>query len=157
MRVNDCVIAILLHRGRHCLYDCKTRRKKHCESEKYEENIAERMKKKTIQIYLLALLLLLSAFPAVPSRAEEAPTLGDLTGDGLTSAADAAAMLRAIAFGKLHEDARPDLDFTKNGEIDGMDARAALFYACGGISDWISFGERVSSGLCDERLFDQFS
>lgn len=115
------------------------------------------MKKKAIQICLLALLLLLSAFPAVPSRAEEAPTLGDLTGDGLTSAADAAAMLRAIAFGKLHEDTRPDLDFTKNGEIDGMDARAALFYACGGISDWISFGERVSSGLCDERLFDQFS
>ena len=115
------------------------------------------MKKRTIQICLLALWMLFSVIPATPARAEESPWIGDLTGDGITSAADAAAMLRAIAFGRLQEDSRPDLDFTKNGEINGMDARAALFYACGGISDWISFGERVSSGLCDERLFDQFS
>lgn len=116
------------------------------------------MKKKRVQTFLLFLLLtLVSAFPAVPSRAEEAPRLGDMTGDGAVSAADAAQMLRALAFGRLSEDDRPDLDFTKNGEIDGADARAVLLYSCGGISDWVSFGERVSSGLCSERLFDHFS
>lgn len=114
--------------------------------------------KKTIRTCLLSLLLLLWASSGALSHAEEvAPTVGDLTGDGVTSAADAASLLRAIAFGNLREDERPDLDFTKNGEIDGVDARAALFYACGGVADWISFGERVSSGLCNEQLFDRFS
>ena len=116
------------------------------------------MKKKTTRTCLFALLLLLAAFVGAPSSAaEEAPTIGDLTGDGQTSAADAACLLRAIAFGNLTEEERPDLDFTKNGEINGVDARAALYFACGGIADWVSFGERVSSGLCDERLFDRFS
>ena len=105
----------------------------------------------------LLCLLFAAAVPAAPARAEEAPALGDLTGDGQTTAADAAAMLRALAKGALEEQARPDLDFTKNGEIDSTDVRAALLYAAGGISDWVSFGERVSSGLCDERLFDHFS
>ena len=116
------------------------------------------MKKKTIRICLLALLLLFAASVSEASYAEEsAPTVGDLTGDGNTTAADAACMLRSIAFAKLSEDERPDLDFTRNGEINGVDARAALLYACGGIEDWISFGERVSSGLCSERLMDRFS
>lgn len=116
------------------------------------------MKKQSIQTCLIALLLLLVAFVGAPAHAQEqAPTIGDLTGDGQTTAADAACLLRAVAFGRMHEDERPDLDFTKNGEINGMDARAALLFACGGIEDWISFGERVSSGLCDERLMDRFS
>ncbi|MDD4312593.1 MAG: phosphodiester glycosidase family protein [Eubacteriales bacterium] len=116
------------------------------------------MKKRSIFYLFLPLLLLIAAFSAAPSAAaEEAPYVGDLNGDQVTSAADAAMMLRGIAFARLSEEKRPDLDFTRNGEIDGTDVRAALFYACGGISDWVSFGERISSGLCDERLFDRFS
>ena len=115
------------------------------------------MKKRNIQTFLLALLLLIAVSAAMPSLAEEAPFLGDMTGDADTTAADAACMLRALASGRLSEEERPDLDFTKNGDIDGTDVRAALLYSCGGISDWVSFGERVSSGLCDERLFERFS
>jgi len=113
--------------------------------------------KRTI-LYLFISLCLLLAVPFAPASAtEEAPAVGDLNGDGVTTAADAAQMLRGLAYGRLIEADRPDFDFTKNGEIDGIDARAALFCACGGVSDWVSFGERVSSGLCDERLFDRFS
>ncbi len=111
--------------------------------------------KKTI-LYCL-LLAISSALFAAPAHAEEATIQGGTTGSEPSSAADAAVMLRALAFGRLNEEARPDLDFTKNGDINGVDARAVLFYACGGIADWVSFGERVSSGLCDERLFDRFS
>jgi len=112
------------------------------------------MKRKTVLLPLL--LLALALLSPQPTAAEGAIEFGDLTGDGTIGAADAAAMLRGVAFGTLSEQARPDLDFTRNGEIDGTDARAALLYACGGIEDWIAFGERVSSGLCDERLFDRF-
>ena len=116
------------------------------------------MKKRTVLRFLLPLLVFVMALPHLPSLAEEeAPYLGDLNGDGVTTAADAAAMLRGIAFGRLSEETRPDLDFTKNGEIDSTDVLAALYYASGAITDLVAFGERVSSGLCDERLFDRFS
>ena len=107
----------------------------------------------------LALLFLMGAMLALcpVASAEEAPAYGDLTGDGAISAADAAVLLRGVTARQLSEDTRPDLDFTKNGTIDETDARAALFYACGGIEDIIAFGERVSNGLCSERLFDRFS
>ncbi|MPM52078.1 hypothetical protein SDC9_98831 [bioreactor metagenome] len=113
------------------------------------------MKKLKQTFSLLALMAALLALCS-GATAEEAPAYGDLTGDGEISAADAAAMLRGIAFQQLSEEARPDLDFTKNGTIDATDARAALFYACGGIEDMVAFGERVSGGLCPERLFDRF-
>ncbi len=115
------------------------------------------MKKRNKQTLLLALLLLIAVSAAMPALAEEAPHLWDMTGDAETTAADAACMLRALASGRLSEAERPDLDFTKNGDIDKTDVRAALLYSCGGISDWVAFGERVSSGLCDERLFERFS
>lgn len=116
------------------------------------------MKKRNILYFSLPLFLLVSTFLSAPAAvAEEAPFVGDLNGDQVTTAADAAMMLRGIAFAKLSEQTRPDLDFTRNGEIDATDVRAALFCACGGVTDWVAFGERVSSGLCDERLFDRFS
>lgn len=117
------------------------------------------MKKSTILRVLLPGMLLIAAVFASPAAAaaEEASAVVDLNGDGVTTAADAAQLLRGIAFAKLSEETNPDLDFTKNEEVDGMDARAVLLYACGGIDDWVAFGERVSSGLCDERLFDRFS
>lgn len=110
-------------------------------------------------IHTLFLLLLMGAMLALcpGASAQEAPAYGDLTGDGEICAADAAALLRGIAANQLSEYTRPDLDLTKNGTIDETDARAALLYACGGIEDMIAFGERVSSGLCSERLFDRFS
>jgi len=116
------------------------------------------MKKRIRLLFLFPVLLLIAALtPASTLAMKTAPFLGALNGDQASSAADAAQMLRGIAFAKLSEDTNPDLDFTRNGQVDGMDARAVLFYACGGITDWVSFGERVSSGLCDERLFDRFS
>jgi len=126
-------------------------------NENQNRDLADWMKKRNIQTFLLALLLLIAVSAAMPALAEEAPFLGDMTGDADTTAADAACMLRALASGRLSEEERPDLDFTKNGDIDGTDVRAALLYSCGGISDWVAFGERVSSGLCDERLFERFS
>ncbi len=116
------------------------------------------MKKRIILPFILSILLLLAALtPASTLAMQTAPFLNDLNGGQPSTAADAAQMLRGIAFAKLSEDTSPDLDFTRNGQVDGMDARAVLFYACGGISDWVSFGERVSSGLCNEKLFDRFS
>ena len=115
-------------------------------------------KRNRLPILLSSIFLLLAAlFPASTLAVETAPFLSELNADQMTNAAHAAQMLRGIASAKITEDARPELDFTRNGQVDGMDARAVLFYACGGISDWVSFGERVSSGLCDEKFFDRFS
>jgi hypothetical protein len=94
--------------------------------------------------------------PAVCARAETAPGLGDLNGDGVLSAADAAMILRLSGTDALTADERPDCDFTQNGTIDATDARAALLFASGGIDDMVKFSERVASGLCDETLFDRF-
>jgi len=96
-------------------------------------------------------------FPVLGAQAETAPALGDLNGDGVFSAADAAVMLRFGGTDVLSADERPDCDLTQNGKIDATDVRAALLYACGGIADLVKFSERVSSGLCDEKLFDRFS
>jgi len=116
------------------------------------------MKRKATCFILLLFLVFIIGTPYKPSSAENQDDyFKDINSDGEVTAADAANMLRGLAFGRLSMETRADLDFTKNGEIDGVDARAALYYACGGISDWSNFGERVSSGLCDERLFDHFS
>ncbi len=114
------------------------------------------MKRKGCILMTIGLLAaLLAAVPA--ARAENAPATGDLTGDGAIGAADAAAILRGVALGSLDANERPDVDLTKNGRIDETDARAALLYAVGGISDLTAFGKRVSGGLCDESLFANFS
>jgi len=80
-----------------------------------------------------------------------------LASGGELNAASAAQMLRALAFGQLDDATDASLDFTMNGHVTGADARAILFYACGGFTDWAAFGERVSTGLCSEWLFDHFS
>ena len=103
-------------------------------------------------LMILSLLLILAAAPALAEEgsSDQVP-LGEL------SAAGAARMLRALAAGRINDTANASLDFTMNGRVDSTDARAILLYACGGIPDWVSFGERVASGLCDERYFDRFS
>lgn len=114
--------------------------------------------RKTRVAYTCLIVLLLAASLSFPAHAAEETrdTLADISRTK-TTAADAAEMLRALASGKINDEQNAGLDFTKNGIVDGVDARAILFYACGGIPDWIAFGERVASGLCDERLFDRFS
>ena len=113
--------------------------------------------KRRYSVFLPVLSVLLAFAFAAPSRAYSAPAVGDLNADGQMNAADAAVLLRGSATGILSEDVRPDCDLTGNGEIDETDARAQLLYATGGIDDLVKFRERVSSGLCDERLFDHFS
>ena len=116
------------------------------------------MNRQSTYFFLLLILVLMIGFPFKPSSAENQDvSFKDINSDETATAADAANMLRGLTFGRLSMTTNADLDFTKNGEIDGIDVRAVLYYACGGISSWYAFGERVSSGLCDERLFDHFS
>lgn len=115
------------------------------------------MRMKRYTAGLTAIAAILCAFMlAAPARAESAPLLGDLNGDGATTAADAALLLRGYPIGEYTVDSNPDCDLTGSGAIDGTDVRALLLYAAGGISDPVKFRERVSSGLCDEALFDRF-
>jgi len=113
------------------------------------------MNKRKITL-LGTLLLALIVLSTTSAQAAFSPVAGDLSVDGQLNAADAAAMLRALDADTLSIEERGDCDFTKNGVIDDTDVRVVLFYACGGIDDLESFGERVSSGLCDESLFDKF-
>jgi len=116
------------------------------------------MKKTKIVRICSIVLSLMAAFVVLPANAEGGPVDQTLTFSiGPVTAADTAAYLRSLAFGTFRDADSVYFDYTMNGSADGMDARAMLFSACGGISDWVSFGERVSSGLCDERLFDRFS
>ena len=111
----------------------------------------------TLKIAILsAVLIALITWSTTSAKAVFSPVSGDLNVDGVLNAADAAAMLRALDAETLTIEEHPDCDFTKNGTINDTDVRVALFYACGGIADLEAFGERVSSGLCDESLFDQF-
>ncbi len=115
------------------------------------------MKRNAATFFLLLLLSMLCAFAfAVPAKAAETGSSCDLNGDGALSAADAALLLRGYPAGKITEFTNSDCDFTGNGQIDRNDVRAMLLYAAGGIPDPVKFRERVSSGLCDERLFDRF-
>jgi hypothetical protein len=113
--------------------------------------------RKTLRL-LTAAALLCVVFALIPgSRAEGTSASGDPTGDGALCAADAAAMLRDLAFGRDGALDLQEFDFTQNGEFDKTDARAALLFACGGIGDMAAFGRRVSTGLNDETIFDRFS
>jgi hypothetical protein len=107
---------------------------------------------------LTAAAILCAVFALTPgTRAEETTAEGDPSGDYEIRAASAAAVLRGVALGLLDAAGNPEFDLTKNGVLDETDARAMLLLAVGGISDPEAFGERVSSGLCDESLFDRFS
>lgn len=117
----------------------------------------EPMRMKMKAFLTTALVLFCAGFAFTPSAlARELPVYGEPAEDGVLYAADAARILRGSADGTLTEQTRPDLDLTRNGEIDETDARAALYVACGKIVDVVSFGERVSSSICSERLFDRF-
>lgn len=112
---------------------------------------------KTLRL-LTAAAMLCAVFALTPgSMAEETTEPGDPAGTEAFCAADAAALLRGVAMGRVDATAQPEHDLTKNGTIDETDARAMLLCAAGGISDLDAFGERVSSGLCDEAFFDRFS
>lgn len=114
------------------------------------------MKKRRIA-FLGMLTLAVACLTTSNAKAVFPPVRGDLNVDGVLNAADAAQMLRALKDKSLTIGLRPDCDFTQNGVVDETDVRSVLFYACGGVDDWDAFGERVSTGLCDESLFDHFS
>lgn len=97
----------------------------------------------------LFIALLVALLVRQRTHADTLRALGDANADGVVTAADAARLLR----GETQEEA---CDLTQNGALDDVDARAALFVACGLIPDAVKFAERVASGLCHERLFDRF-
>ena len=99
----------------------------------------------------------------VPAEALEmaeqpiAPLLGDGNGDGLLTAADAAALLRDVKEIRMLDELTLELgDITQSGEVNDADVRSSLWIAAGLIPDPVKFMERVSTGLCDESLFDRF-
>lgn len=113
-----------------------------------------RMKQTRAAICLL--LALLCAFAFSTRASASAAEMGDLNEDGVLSAADAALLLRRYPTDLSAGTARSDWDLTGNGMINKTDVRAMLLYAAGGIADLEMFRERVSTGLCDERLFERF-
>ncbi|MCE5190101.1 MAG: phosphodiester glycosidase family protein [Eubacteriales bacterium] len=115
------------------------------------------MKRMKAAVGLAVVLLCAVIFSApVRARADGAAASGDLNADGRLSAADAALLLRSYPVGKVAMDTQPDCDLTGNGALSGNDARAMLLFAVGGISDLADFRERISTGLCSERLFNRF-
>lgn len=99
--------------------------------------------------------------PVTPTPAPVLP--GDCNADERVTAADAAILLRSMDAASAAQDrtqarvARDAADITQNGQIDGTDARVALWIAAGNIPDTVKFVERITTGLCDETLFDRFS
>lgn len=80
---------------------------------------------------------------------------GDLDGDGLSCASDAAILLRLAS-----EPGSADVDtadVTQSGTVDETDARVLLYFSTGQVPSLDTLAKRLQSGLCDESLFDQFS
>lgn len=75
--------------------------------------------------------------------------------NGFASAADAAALLREPE--NSSEMDASTTDVSKSGKLDSVDSRIILNYACGKIPVLEGFGEKLQSGLCDEKLFDRFN
>lgn len=100
----------------------------------------------------LCAVILLCPFMLNTALAAEEP--GDLNADGRVSAADAAVLLRALdAPGTVN---MPVMDLSANAQVDAVDARILLSFACGGIPSLAGFGEALQKGLCDEKYFDRF-
>ena len=111
---------------------------------------------KRLRAALCLLFALLCAVTFSNSASANAAATVDLNADGVCGAADAALLLRSYPTGMIPGGSGLDYDLTGNGTINRTDARAMLLYAVGGIPDLVEFRERVSTGLCDERLFDRF-
>ncbi len=112
---------------------------------------------KRLAAFLIAVCLVFCV-PLSSSLAEKdtVSASADLSKDGLLTAADAARMLRLLCLTPDQAKARTDCDLTQNGTVNANDARAALLYACGEITDWDAFAERLSTGLLGEKYFDRF-
>ena len=94
------------------------------------------------------LLLVLCILFCVPLRA---------SADGGCSSADAASTLRIVQGGAAGTEQVTFADQSRNGELDETDVRIALWRAAGLIPDYVSFVDRLRTGMCDERLFSEFS
>ena len=108
--------------------------------------------KRFLAAALVGLMLCLAWPSGNPAGAagEAAPLIGDMDGDGLVGAADVAILLRNMAA----EEAQCDV--TKNGQVDLVDVRAALWMATGQIPDPVKFVERISTGILPEEEFERF-
>lgn len=84
--------------------------------------------------------------------------IADCNGDGQVSAADAAALARAMT-GTPSERAAAltRYDLTQNGVLNSVDVRVLLSMAAGKIENLVAFVERNATGLLDETEFDRFS
>jgi len=80
---------------------------------------------------------------------------GDLDGDGLSCASDAAGLLRLAD--DANASANTAADVTGNGAVDETDARVLLYYSTGQVPSLESLAKKLQTGLCDESLFDKFS
>ena len=96
-----------------------------------------------------AVLLLLLAFLPCPGIHALA--------DAGCSGADAARTLRLVSRGAEGTGQITFADQSRNGELNETDVQIALWRAAGLIPDYVSFIDRLSTGLCDERLFTAFS
>ena len=77
--------------------------------------------------------------------------------DGGFSSADAARTLRIVMTGADGTDRITFADQSRNGVLDETDVRIALWRSAGLIPDYVAFVDRLRTGLCDERLFSEFS
>jgi exopolysaccharide biosynthesis protein len=80
---------------------------------------------------------------------------GDVNGDGLSGADDAAVILRLADDADASDNTAADV--TQNGAVDETDARVLLHYTTGQIPSLDLLAKKLQNGLCDESLFDKFS
>ena len=104
----------------------------------------------------LALFVLVFLTLPVPAKAEQSGSSAMIAQEGAPTAADAARMLRVLCLTPAQADDYKECDLTQNGTVNVNDVRAGLMYACGGISDWEAFAERLSTGLLGEKYLDHF-
>lgn len=107
---------------------------------------------------ILTIVLLLLILP-LPTLAEAPDAVGgDLNGDGLVGAADAALVLRA-ADGLMTLDGARSVaaDVTGSMSINDADAAAILLHATGRLSSFSDLAGKLSGALLGERYADRFS
>ncbi len=106
----------------------------------------------------VVLILCLFCMTGLKAALAEARVTGDLDGDGISCASDAARVLRATCGMETLDAATSALaDATGNMEVGGADAVAILLYASGRIDAFSDLGVLSSESLLGERHLGRFS
>lgn len=97
-------------------------------------------------------------FPVARARGDAAQNVQpEAAGGQEMCAADVARLLRGMqGIQPFSTEEELLADITKNGQINDVDIRAALWMATGQIADQVKFVERIATGLCGEELFEHF-